>query len=82
MARTNWAEHGWTPAPDVWTHTTDTGTSYGWAHGELEYRVRIYDNGDVHVWINGAHYGLRGGPQHETKKSFSTNVVLTPTDTG
>ena len=75
------ADHGWTPAGNVVSRTTRTGTSYDWFHGDRRYRVRIMDTGDVHLWIDGGHYELRGGVSHETKKSFSTNVVLTPTDT-
>ena len=79
MGTTRRASHGWVPAGNVVTKTTDTGTSYDWDHGDRRYRVRIYHSGEIHFWIDGGHYELRGrGPTHETEKSFSTNVVLVP----
>jgi hypothetical protein len=80
MSATNRANHGWTPADNVMTRTNDAGTSYDWYHGDRRYRVRIHNDGEVHLWIDGGHYELRGGATHETERSFSTNVVLVPVE--
>jgi hypothetical protein len=74
------ATSGWSPAENVYTQSDENGTSYDWDHGDRRYRVRIYASGEVHLWIDGGHYELRGGATHETVKSFSTNVTLVPVE--